>query len=569
MPAEPEAPELPLPAPPVSAGLPMVPVRMVNAFVYCPRLAWLMWVDGAWADSADTVEGRQVHGRVDAGAGDLPEAPDDAAEIQVRSVALASDRLGITGVIDLVDGTGTEVSPVDTKRGRRPHVAQGAHDPERVQVCLQGLLLADNGYACTEGYLYYAASRERVRVPFDDDLRALALGAVHGLRLAAALDRPPPPLVDSPKCPRCALVGICLPDEVGHDHGTVPVPRRLAAARPDALPVVVQAGYGKIGRRGETLQITRDDEKPVTVRLSAVSQLVLFGNVSVSAPVLHELMRREIPVSWHSHNGWFLGHTVGLGHRTVAAREAQYRAAFDGAWCLRFAQGLVAAKIANARTLLRRNRRADQPPEAMAPALADLRRLAGETARARDLAGLLGLEGAAAAAYFGAFTMMVGADSPGPFDFTRRNRRPPADPINAMLSFAYALLVRTWHVALSAVGLDPYRGFHHQLRHGRPALALDMMEPDRPLIADSAVVRAINNGEVTGADFVHAAGGCALKPAGRKALIAAFERRLDQEMTHPVFGYQISYRRLIEVQARLLCRHLHGEIANFPWVTPR
>ncbi|SDH78786.1 CRISPR-associated endonuclease Cas4/Cas1 [Roseospirillum parvum] len=572
-------PELPLPPPGQAsdavAGVGLVPVRMVNEYVYCPRLAWLMWVDGAWADSADTEEGRQVHRRVDAGGGHLPEAGEgeepeaETAPIHARSVALSSETLGVTAVIDLVDGEGRAVSPVDTKRGKRPHVAAGAYDPERVQVCLQGLLLEEHGYTCQEGFLYYRASRERVRIPFDEALRAQALEAVRGLRLAAAQKRPPPPLIDSPKCPRCALVGICLPDEVGQLAGTTPAPRPLAAGRPEALPLLVQAGHGKVGKSGDRLTIAVDDEAPVKARLGEVSQLVLFGNVSLSAPALHELMRREIPVSWHSHGGWFLGHTVGLGQRSVSVREAQYRRAFDDAWSLAFARRLVAAKARNARTLLRRNRRDSHPAEAVAEPLRALKRLATEADSAPDTATLLGIEGAAAATYFRAFPRMLKDDGPGRFDFTRRNRRPPADPVNALLSFAYALLVRTWHIALSAVGLDPYRGFYHTIRHGRPALALDMMEPDRPLIADSAVLTVINNGEVTPADFVHAAGGCAMAPPARKALIGAFERRLEQEITHPVFGYQVSYRRLLEVQARLLCRHLMGEVDPFPWITPR
>lgn len=133
-----------------------------------------------------------------------------------------------------------------------------------------------------------------------------------------------------------------------------------------------------------------------------------------------------------------------------------------------------------------------------------------------------------------------------------------------MLSFAYAMLTREWTVTLAAVGLDPYRGFYHQPRFGRPALALDMMEPFRPLIADSTVIMAINNGEVQPDDFVLAAGSCALTESGRKKFVAAFERRMSQEVTHPIFRYTVSYRRLLEVQARLLIRYLAGEIAAYP-----
>jgi CRISPR-associated endonuclease Cas1 len=161
---------------------------------------------------------------------------------------------------------------------------------------------------------------------------------------------------------------------------------------------------------------------------------------------------------------------------------------------------------------------------------------------------------------------MLAADAAGgmPFDFTGRNRRPPADPVNALLSYAYALLVRSVAVTLTAVGFDVYRGFYHQPRYGRPALALDLMEAFRPLIADSAVLTAINNGELHPEDFRQAGGATALTDAGRRAFIACFERRMSQSVTHPIFGYAAQYRQLIEVQARLLARHLLGEIATYP-----
>jgi CRISPR-associated endonuclease Cas1 len=156
-----------------------------------------------------------------------------------------------------------------------------------------------------------------------------------------------------------------------------------------------------------------------------------------------------------------------------------------------------------------------------------------------------------------------------PFDFRTRNRRPPTDPVNALLSFAYTLLVRAWSVALTAVGFDAFRGLYHQPRYGRPALALDMMEPFRPLLADSSVIQAINNGEVRPTDFIEAAGAVNLQADGRKRFIATFERRLDQEVTHPLFGYRVSYRRLLEIQARLLGRFLLGELREYPNFTTR
>jgi CRISP-associated protein Cas1 len=566
-------PELPLPPPPLAADQPYVPARMVNEFQYCPRLAYLEWVQGEWAESADTVEGRGVHRRVDRGGGELPEAETIGGDepVHARSVTLSSDRLGLIAKLDLIEVEDGAVVPVDYKRGRRPHVAAGAYEPELIQLCVQGLILEDNGYRCDEGALYFRESRERVRVGFDAELRSKALAAVSGLRLVAAGGRIPPPLEDSPKCPRCSLVAICMPEEVNYlRHGDAPRP--LAASRNLSLPVYVQASPARVRKRGETLLIQTEEGSETTARLIDTSHLVLIGSVDVTAPCLHELMRREIPVSWYSGSGWFLGHTIGTGHRNVELRTAQYRASFDPAFCLRLARGLVASKLRNSRTLLRRNTREGLPPET---ALGGLRRAARAAHEAKSLAELLGVEGNGAAIYFGGFGAMLreGTESGGGelahFNFENRNRRPPTDPVNAMLSFAYAMLVRELTATLSAIGFDPYRGFYHQPRYGRPALALDVMEPFRPIVADSAVITAINNGEVKHGDFVRAGRACALSPSGRKKMIAAFERRLAQEITHPVFGYRLSYRRLLEVQARLLGRHLMGEIPDLPPVEPR
>lgn len=567
MPLEgPFQPELPLPFPELSGDLPLLPARMVNEYEYCPRLAYLEWVQGEWADSADTVEGRHRHKRVDRPSGDLPspEEIDDETRIQARSITLSSNHLGLIAKMDLIESDDGAVIPVDYKRGKRPHIARGAYDPERIQLCVQGLILQEHGYRCERGVLYYAESKERVPVEFDDELKNRALSAVNGLRLVAAGGRIPPPLIDSPKCPRCSLVGICLPDETHFLQRAETPPRPLAVGLTEALPLYVQANKAKVSKNGEVLEITVEDKPEARARLGEVSQVILQGNVYITTPTLHELMRREIPVCWTSYGGWFLGYTAGLGHKNVELRTAQYRAADDEQVCLRLAKGWVAAKIHNQRVLLRRNWRGEITPQAALDALDHGIKAAR---RAISLSELLGIEGAAAAAYFGSFGGMIKSDAEGPnfaFDFTRRNRRPPTDPVNAMLSFAYSMLVRVWTVTLATVGFDPYRGFYHQPRYGRPALALDLMEPFRPLIADSSVIQAINNGEVRPTDFVSAAGSVNLSAEGRKRFIGTFERRLSHEITHPLFGYRISYRRLLELQARLLGRHLLGELPENP-----
>ncbi len=553
---------------------------MVNEFVYCPRLAYLMWSQAEWVETGDTVDGHRIHTQVDKTSKPLPEPEtlkEEYSKVISRSLTLSSDSLGVIAKIDIAEAENGVVTPIDYKRGKRPHVAQGAYEPERVQVCLQAMLLEEHGYQVDEGAIWFAESRERVRIVLDDELRDVAKNAANRLRLSVSYARIPPPLRDSPKCPRCALVSVCLPDEMNSLAGSNLAPRPIAVAQDEALPLVVQSQRAYVKKKGGTLQITEDDKDDTIARINNISDVALFGNVSISTPALTCLLEREIPVTFHSHGGWFRGMAHGLGHRNVEIRTEQYRQSFDKHFCTQFSRNLVAAKIRNQRTILRRNWRGDKDSrKAVLNSLSSNQKLAG---RAQDSDELLGVEGASAAVYFRAFADLLAPpksqnasnahDGIDTFQFDARNRRPPKDPVNAMLSLAYAMLTRHMTIALSSVGLDPYRGFFHAPRYGRPALALDIMEPFRPIIADSTVLSAVNTGEVSAGDFVAGTTGTALTSAGRKKFVGAFERRLTQETTHPLFGYRLSMRRLILVQARLLSRHLLGELPTYPHYLPR
>lgn len=547
---------------------PLIPLRMLNAYVYCPRLAYLEWVQGEWAESVDTLEGKWVHRRVDEGEGEGARLDWQGQEREVRSVSLSSPSLGLVGRIDLVELAEGVAVPVEYKKGRRPHTERRFWDPEGVQLCAQGMLLREHGFACSEGVIYFAGSRERVRVPFDERLEDLTHMMVAGIQAFTLPEaRIPPPLEEDRKCVRCALAGICLPEEVNHLNNNREI-RRVVPPREDAVPFYVQEPGARVRKNGGVLEVWRDGEKLAGVALEEIAQVVLLGPVEISTPAMHELFRRGIPVSYHTGSGWFLGYTAGVGHKNVEIRTAQYEMSFDPSRCLALGKTLVQAKIANSRTLLRRNARGT---EGVARALGELAQCRQHCASAQHMGMLLGYEGAAAGIYFRNFPTMF-ADSVRErfaFDFAGRQRRPPPDPVNVMLSFGYAMLTREWTVALTVAGLDPYRGFYHQPRFGRPSLALDMMEPFRPLIADSTVIMALNNGEIKEGDFLRTSFGCSFTPSGKKAFIRCFERRMAQEITHPVFGYKVSYRTLLQVQARLLGRYLLGEIGEYPAITPR
>jgi len=253
------------------------------------------------------------------------------------------------------------------------------------------------------------------------------------------------------------------------------------------------------------------------------------------------------------------GVAQGLPSKHAVLRMRQVVLASQGG--LDAARDMVRGKIKNCRVPLRRNAKTDATS-----VVSTLGQLASSVDGVESAASLLGVEGAAARSYFGAFPAMLRADLGAggePFSFEGRNRRPPRDPVNCLLSFVYALLVKDLVAVCLGVGLDPYLGVFHRPRFGRPALALDLAEEFRPLVGDSTVVNLINNGEIRASDFVVRAQGVALTSAGRKAVIAAYERHLDVEVTHPVFRYRITSRRVPDVQARILAAWMLGEVPEY------
>jgi CRISPR-associated protein Cas1 len=569
----------------------LLPARMLNEFIYCPRLFYYEWVEGLFRASADTIEGSYQHAKGDSH-GDALVSPEElgAGSFRVRGVMLSSESLALIARMDVIEVGEGSVAPVDYKRGR-PRETEGgweAWPTDAAQVLAQALILRDQGYVVKEGWVYYRETRQRVQVPLTSDSERWLRSKVVEARETARQRWVPPPLVDSPKCPRCSLVGICLPDETVQVLGVEPdadfsgqLPlfdcgpktgnrlqpgldevRRLVPARDDARPMYV-TGYGlSIGKKGERLEVREAGALVQDVRLNDVSQVNVFGPVSVTGAVVQALADTDKPISYFSMGGWFHAMTTGPGGRNVLLRRDQFLRAGDEAWCLDLARRLVVTKIRNQRTLLQRNH-ADAP----AQVLSRLKQQCDRAVGAGSLESLLGVEGTAAALYFVAFAGMLKAspDAGGTaFEFTHRNRRPPRDPVNAMLSFAYSLLAKDVSVVCHGVGLDPYMGFFHQPRFGRPALALDLMEGFRPLIGDSVVLTAVNTRMVTADHFVKAGQAVALTKVGRSRFLRAYEQRMDQLVTHPVFGYRISYRRVLEVQARLLARFITGETRTFP-----
>jgi CRISPR-associated protein Cas1 len=568
-----------------------LPARMVNEFCYCPRLFFYEWVEGVFQESADTVEGAAQHSRVDREGSGLPAPPDLSEELRTQSITLSSERHKLIAKMDLLDVSQGVVTPVDYKHGRPRDTGHGleAWPSDRVQLAVQGIILRENGYECSEGVVYYAGTRQRVRVVFDEALLRETLALVEQAWATARDGVIPPPLEDSPKCPGCSLVSICLPEETNAVHtrsfsgpglqlslfSADGVPRKppssegtgvrqLVTPRSELRPAYLDTQGLRVGKSGDVLQVKDKETLKQEIRIGEICQLNLMGNIQITTQAVQRLCERDVPVCYFSQGGWFYGITTGMNTKNVFLRRTQFRLAEQEWFCLRLARKLVSGKIRNQRTMLLRNH---LEPESLV--LAEMKTMQERADAAGSLEELLGIEGNAARLYFQSFAGMIKVEpdeeTPPIFrmDFTARNRRPPRDAVNALLSLGYSMLAKDLTVTCYAVGFDPMIGFYHQPRFGRPALALDLMEPFRPLIADSAVISAVNTRMVTPADFVTAGDSVALKPSGRKAFYRAYELRMDTLVTHPQFGYRVSYRRLLEIQARLLARWMEGEVDDY------
>jgi CRISPR-associated protein Cas1 len=569
------------------------PARNVAEYAYCPRLFYYMEVEGIHLPSEDTEQGNRVHRRVDAPsmecAPDGSEIPDQTRT--VRGMALTSPVLGLTATMDLVEVNGLTALPVEYRKGRAKRPTGGGGDSgeddppaasaepwptDRVQAGLQALLLIEAGYEVPEVALYYAAEKRRIVLPFDDALKSESLATLEAARKCALGPRPLP-LVNDPRCPRCSLQPFCLPDEVNQQRAAaacgagcrnadaVPNPRKLWPPRDEGLHLVAQRRGTRIGVRGGAMTISDDNGSKVQdVPLANLESLSLLGSVQVSTQALTTLADRGIPVAFLTAAGRLAAMIDPLDSVSADTRRAQVRKFDQPGPCLELARAVVTAKIANQRKLLMRNHAA--LPAGVSEAMAqEIRR----AENAGSLETLRGHEGQAAALYFANFAGMLKSDLAAEFDANGRQRRPPPDPVNACLSFGYSMLAHECTAALRTARLEPAIGAFHVSRPGRPALALDLMEPFRPLVADSVAIAAFNRGELQAGHFLRTSAGAAFTDAGRKAFFGVYGRRMEEEVTHPLFGYKLSYRRMLILHARMIAAWLGDEVPTLAFLTTR
>ena len=322
-----------------------------------------------------------------------------------------------------------------------------------------------------------------------------------------------------------------------------------------AVLYVTEMG-AQVRREGERLVVWKGKKKLQTLSAFDLEQVVLFGNVSVTPSAMNVALKQGIDLVLLSTTGSYRGRLVGPQGRNVILRQMQYRCYEDDAFRLQVAKGFVVGKIRNMRTLMMRLARRRNCDVAQTANL--LRSLLRQVAQVDSADALRGMEGAATAAYFG----VLGQFLPTHFPFIKRTRRPPKDPVNAMLSFAYTLLASDMESTLLRVGLDPYVGCLHVVDYGRPSVALDVMEEFRPVIVDALVLDLFNHGQMKPEDFENRDEGVFLCGEGRTRLIRAYQDRvgtLVQVIGIDGRAQRVPYRRCFEVQVRRLVRVLRGE----------
>lgn len=621
-----------------------IPISAVAELVYCPRSFYYRMVEGAEDENADLIEGKLQEEK-------RAKRREFCAEArtQVRSVRLVSKRLGLVGIADAIEkggeeGDGVGLAPVEFKKGSLGH-----HLSHDIQVCLQAMALEEMyDIVVPKGYVYYVESRTRREVVIDDDLRTLAVRAVEDARRVLESKDIPLPAVDA-RCDKCSLRSRCMPCETSYLKGQPGMGSgghvgAQAGGRPGAHTGDRFKGPGtappshpvpspNLGRilyidtpgaylrcSGQRFVVCAGDNKVVReVPAINVDEILMCGRANWTASAMHLALDRGVPITLMSRGGRLLGRAVPPLSKNGAMRYAQYRQFSDERVQLTLARQLVAAKIANMRTVLMRYRRSAgrssvaaggtllskdatpmalaalgyasqaQAPEASAPggalfgevdrAIDSLRNHVADAQVAQSMDSLRGVEGNAARIYFRGLAAFLrprhqdaqqGGRQGGvegqaleAFAFNDRNRRPPRDPVNAMLSFGYAMLCSTVLNCIDAVGLDPYIGFYHTAKYARPCLALDLMEEFRACLVDTLVLTLVNKGMVRIEDFDTQPGGCFLARRGRAIMVAAYQARMQQEMMHPVFNYRVSYRRIIEMQARLLAKRVSGELDRY------
>lgn len=532
-------------------------VSALHALAYCPRLFYLEEVEELYTQDAAVFAGRRLHVELE------KKEDEDWDEL-----FLESDVLGLRGKVDALRTRDGQTIPYEHKRGKAARDANKqpqAWESDRLQILAYAYLLESSlGISIPEGRIRYHADNVLIHVPLDqkgkEDVKAAIAQAI---QLRASPCRPP--VTENERlCTRCSLAPVCLPEEarLAHDREWQPV--RLFPKDDDRQVVHILEPGTCVGRTGEQIKITKRDRPVETIPAKQIGQVVLHSFSQISTQALHFCTQQGIGVHFISGGGRYIG-SFDPRQGSIQRRIRQYEALSSPERCLELAKQLVNCRAAGQRKFLMRGQRGmETVPDSLQTAIANMKIMLKKVPQAESLDSLLGIEGNLAALYFRALPNLLGANVPTELRFDCRNRRPPKDRFNALLSFGYALLLKDVINGILTVGLEPALGFYHQPRTQAPPLGLDLLEIFRVPLVDLPIVGSINRGQWDVKDDFEVRGEQVwLNDAGRSKFINLYERRKQESWKHPVLGYSLTYRRLFELEVRLLEKEWTGEAGLF------
>lgn len=525
-----------------------LPISLICHTVFCPRRTWLE-VNGEKTDTYQVQAGYTAHKRVD--------RPGDSRPKELRSLTLNSERLGVNGKADLVRVNGGKVRVVEYKATpiRRAPVVTPA---QQVQLALQAMCLREEGLEVEGASVRFVDHNQTVNVELSDGLFQRAKEYVDETRAIIEGSRAPAPLIDDARCSSCSHISVCLPDE----RAAVSVRRKIRPSEPAGQLLHVTVPGSRVSLSRGRVRVSKKGEELANVALELIRGIVVHGNIDLSAALVRELLWRNHSIVWCSSTGRVYGWAQSSDGPNGLSRARQHVAFHEG--FMPIASEMIHAKVCNQATFLRRNSESTEH-------VLKLRALARRVISAKNSRDLFGIEGEAASVYFSVFGDLIKSRAMEKYGFEWRGRfgRGAKDEINILLNYAYGMLTAECVRAIVSCGLDPHAGVLHSSSRNKPALALDLMEEFRPLVADSAVIGMLNKLAFPLNGFHRSGETVRLSDEGRKAVIRAVESRLEEEFKHPVFGYKISWRRTIEVQARIVLGVIDGSQPNYKGMVTR
>lgn len=533
-------------------------VHSLHALAYCERLFFLEEVERVRVADERVYAGRTLHVEIER------EEDDD----EILTLRLESEKYNLIGKIDCIRRRDASIIPYEHKRGRSARSADGKAQvwaSDRLQIIAYSLLVEEQaGKTISEGRVRYHADNVTVRVPIDEKAREDFQNALNRAKFLQASVERPPVTSNERLCVKCSLAPVCLPEEarlaesLNETKGDEPQlenqPLRLFPANDDRQILHVLTNGAKVGRKGDQLEVwSPDTEEKTRYPVQEIGQVVIHGFAQISTQALRLCADRNLGVHWISYGGRYMG-AWSSGQGSVQRRIRQYQALTNPDFCLSLAKRLAEAKArGQLGFLLRASRESGREISDVREAIAGIRKLLSPLNRTESADSLRGYEGSVGAAYFKALPHLVKTEIGDAMRPDGRNRRPPRDRCNALLSYGYALLLKDITNAILVVGLDPSLGFYHTPRSQAHPLALDLMELFRVPLVDLPVIASINRRQWDETeDFTIAGKQVWLSDSGRKKFIQIYERRKADQWKHPVIGYSLSYSRLIELEVRLL-----------------